>query len=165
MAEADRSIVAEPFPDPRDITVDRQVESELLDDAAVAAAVRAALSHGGRAGLRVGVVLVDDPTLALLHEQWLGDPSPTDVLSFDLFDGDPDEPGPQGEIYVSVDCARRVARELGADPSRELALYLVHGALHLCGHDDHEPSGRARMRAAEAEVLAELGYAPGPAVD
>lgn len=165
MAERDAHLVAQPFPEPPDVTVDRQVGSGLLDDAAVAAAVRAALAHGGRAGLRVGVVLVDDPTLALLHEQWLGDPSPTDVLAFDLSDGAPDEPGPQGEIYVSVDCARRVARQLGGDPARELALYLVHGALHLCGHDDHEPSERARMRAAEAEVLAELGFAPGPAVD
>jgi probable rRNA maturation factor len=165
MADPHAPLVARPHPDPRDVTVDRQVETDLLDDAAVAAAVRAALAHGGRAGLRVGVVLVDDPTLALLHEQWLGDPSPTDVLAFDLSGGTPDEAGPQGEIYVSVDCARRVARELCGDPARELALYLVHGALHLCGHDDHEPSERARMRAAEAELLAELGYAPGPAVD
>lgn len=153
------------FPQPRDVTVDWQVEPALLDDAAVAAVVRAALAHGGRAGLRVGVVLTDDPTLALLHEQWLDDPSPTDVIAFDLSDGDPDEDGPQGEVYVSVECARRVAGQLGGDPARELALYLVHGTLHLCGHDDHEERERARMRAAEAAVLAELGYPAGPAVD
>lgn len=158
-------IVEGEFPAPRDVTVDWQVDPALLDDAAVAAAVRAALAHGGRAGLRVGVVLVDEATLSTLHEQWLGDPSPTDVIAFDLSDGDPDDPGPQGELYVSVDCARRVAAELGGDPARELALYLVHGSLHLCGHDDHEPDARARMRAAEAEVLAELGYPQGPAVD
>jgi probable rRNA maturation factor len=158
-------IVAWPIPGPPDVTVDWQVEPALLDDGAVAAAVRAALAHGGRSGLRVGVVLVDDATLATLHGQWLGDPSPTDVIAFDLSDGDPDEPGPQAELYVSVDCARRVAAELGGEPARELALYLVHGSLHLCGHDDHEPEQRARMRAAESAVLAELGYPQGPAVD
>jgi len=158
-------VVAPRFPDPSDVEVDWQVEPALLDDAAVAAAVRAALAHGGRAGLHVGVVLVDDATLAELHDRWLGDPSPTDVIAFDLSDGDPDESGPQGELYVSVDCARRVAAELGGDPARELALYLVHGSLHLCGHDDHEPDERAAMRAAEAAVLAELGYPQGPPVD
>lgn len=159
-------IVACEFPAPRDVTVDRQVEPELLDDEVVAAAVRAALARGGRPGLRVGVVLVDDATLATLHEQWLGDPSPTDVIAFDLSDADdPNEQGPEGEIYASVDCARRVAAELGSDPARELALYLVHGALHLCGYDDHDPDERARMRATEAAVLAELGYPQGPTVD
>lgn len=148
-----------------DVLVDWQVEPDLLDEGAIMAAVRAALALGGRAGLRVGVVLVDDQSLCELHEQWLGDPSPTDVISFDLSGDEPDDGGPQAELYVSVDCARRVAAELGGDPARELALYLVHGSLHLCGHDDHEPDQRAAMRAAESQVLAGLGYAPGPAVD
>lgn len=149
------------------VEIDWQVGPQLLADAAVVAAVETALQHGGRPGLAVGVVVVDDATLCELHERWFGDPSPTDVISFDLQGDDPDPSpdGPQAELYVSLDCARRVAAELGGDPARELALYLVHGSLHLCGLDDHEPEQRARMRAAEAEVLAGLGYAPGPAVD
>lgn len=158
-------IVDREFPAPRDVIIDWQVEPALLDDVAVAAAVRAALAHGGRPGLRVAVVLVDDDTLSTLHEQWLGDPSPTDVLAFDLSGDGPDDLGPEAELYASVDCARRVAQELSGDPSRELALYLVHGTLHLCGHEDHAPDERARMRAAETQVLAELGYPQGPAVD
>ena len=67
-------------------------------------------------------------------------------------------PGPVGELYVSEPCARRVAAEQGIDPRRELALYVVHGALHLCGYDDHEDADRLRMRAAEREVLSRLGY-------
>lgn len=127
-----------------------------LDDAAVAAAVAAALVHGGRPGLAVDVVLVDDATLAELHGRFLGDPSPTDVMSFDLGD---DDAGPAGEIYVSVDRARAIAESRGVPAARELALYLVHGALHLCGHDDHDDGERAAMRSAERAVLTGLGYA------
>lgn len=130
------------------------VAARPLDDAAVEAAVDAALAYGGRAGVDVDVVLVDDPTLAALHARFLGDPSPTDVMSFDLGDGG----GPVGEVYVSVDRATAVAADRGVAVGRELALYLVHGTLHLCGHDDHEDEDRAAMRAAERAVLAGLGY-------
>ena len=133
------------------------VEARPLTDEAIRAAVEAALAHGGRAGLAVEVVLLDDPSLAALHDQWLGDPSVTDVMAFDL--GDEGE-GPAAEVYASVDRARELARERGVDWGRELALYLVHGTLHLCGHDDHEDEERAAMRAAEAAVMEALGYPP-----
>ena len=133
------------------------VEARPLTDEAIRAAVEAALAHGGRAGLAVEVVLLDDPSLAALHDQWLGDPSVTDVMAFDL--GDEGE-GPAAEVYASVDRARELARERGVDWGRELALYLVHGTLHLCGHDDHENEERAAMRAAEAAVMEGLGYPP-----
>lgn len=126
-----------------------------IDDAAVVSAVAAALAHGGRPAIDVDVVLVDDPTLCELHARFLGDPSPTDVMSFDLGE---DGGGPAGELYVSVDRARAVAEARGVRVARELALYLVHGTLHLCGHDDHSDDERAVMRAAEREVLAVLGY-------
>lgn len=131
----------------------------LLDDAAVARAVRAALAHGGRARAEVAVVFVTDRALARLHGEWLGDPAPTDVITFELGE---DGGGPAGELYVSAECARRVAAARGVAPARELALYVVHGALHLCGFDDRTPRKRSRMRAAESEVLAQLGYAPDP---
>ena len=81
----------------------------------------------------------------------------TDVMSFDLGD---DENGPAGELYVSVDRARAVAAERGVSLERELTLYVVHGALHLCGFDDHEESERERMRGAEREVMERLGFPP-----
>jgi probable rRNA maturation factor len=134
----------------------------VLTDEEVDAAVEAALEHGGRGGALLSVVFVDDADLARMHGEWLGDGSPTDVISFDLGE---DEPGPVGELYVSAERARAVAAERGLDERRELALYVVHGALHLCGFDDHEPAERERMRAAEAIVLDSLGYAPGPGAD
>lgn len=89
---------------------------------------------------------MDDPTIAELHERYLGKAGPTDVLSF-----------PSGEIVVSADTARREAEARGIPPLHELLLYVVHGALHLAGHDDRTPKARARMRAAERRALKELG--------
>lgn len=151
------------------VEVHWQVDSAPLDDAEVIRAVEAALDQGGRSGIAISVVLVDDPTLAEMHGRFLGDPTPTDVMSFDLGPGTIAEggeagegidDGPLGELFVSVERALIVARERQVSPARELALYLVHGVLHLCGFDDHEPEDRARMRSAERDVLDRLGYEP-----
>jgi len=131
-----------------------------LADEAVLEAVHAALRHGQRPCCGLSVVFVSDPVLAEMHEAHLGDPTLTDVISFDLGE---DEDGPAGELYVSVDRARVVAAERGVAFERELLLYIVHGALHLCGYDDHEDVDRERMRAAERSVMQELGYAPDDA--
>ena len=96
---------------------------------------------------KVVVALVDDRTMAELHERFLGKSGPTDVLSF-----------PHGEIVVSADTAAREARARGIPPLHELVLYVVHGALHLAGYDDKKPKQAARMRAAERKILNELGY-------
>lgn len=131
----------------------------VLDDDRVATLVEAALAHGGRAGIDVAVIFVDDDTLAGMHERWLGDPSPTDVISFDLGE---EGGGPAGELYVSVDQARREAEQRAVPLQRELALYVVHGVLHLCGFDDREDADRARMRLAESAVLDALGLPRDP---
>lgn len=136
-----------------------EVDEPCVDDVEVRRTLDAALSHGGRAGIQLSVVFVTDPVLARLHEEALGDPSETDVISFDLGE---EGGGPAGELYVSVDCARTQAAQRRVTLGRELALYLVHGALHLCGFDDHEPEDRERMRAAERTVLEGLGHAPDP---
>jgi probable rRNA maturation factor len=153
-----RSSAGKPARIPARIHVTWRVRARPLTTVQVARAAEAALAHGGRAGEELSVVLVDDATLARLHRDWLGDPSPTDVLSFDLGSeaGEP-EAGPVGEVVASVECAVRVARERRLPAGRELALYVVHGTLHLCGYDDREPKARAHMRAAEAAVLTRLG--------
>jgi probable rRNA maturation factor len=127
-----------------------------LSTAEVRRIVALALAHGDRSDLEVAVVFVSDPHLARMHADYLDDPSPTDVLAFEL----PGEGrGPMAELYVSVDRARVVARRRKLPPARELALYVVHGCLHLCGYDDHRPRERSAMRAAERRVLAKLGWA------
>lgn len=128
-------------------------------DSEVRRAAHAARKLGRREDLGLSVVFVSDARLARLHARHLGDRSRTDVITFDLSD---DLGGIGGEIYASAPCARRTARARGVSARRELCLYVVHGVLHLCGHDDHERADRARMRAAEARVMRALGWKDDP---
>ncbi len=108
---------------------------------------------------RLSVAVVGATAMATLHRRFLGQPGPTDVLSFN-FDTDRRRGSIDGEIVVCTDVARRRAavrgRSLQAARS-ELALYLVHGILHLAGYDDRTPSGFLRMHAREDELLSKLG--------
>lgn len=83
-----------------------------------------------------------------LHATALDDPTPTDVITFPY--GDPDL---FGEIVVNLDMAARQAEERGIPMAEEVALYVVHGALHLLGLDDATERQRIAMRAAETKVL------------
>lgn len=141
------------------VEVSWTVDEPPLSVGSVQEAVAAALEEGGRPGLELSIVFVGAEQLRRLHEERLGDPEPTDVMAFDLGDGGP---GPAGELYVSVDRAREVASELGVPTERELLLYVVHGVLHLCGHDDHEPGAAGSMRAAEGRVLERIGQPRDP---
>ncbi len=76
---------------------------------------------------------------------------PTDVISF-RYDPIPGEQGAGGEIFVNVERAWEEGTRRG-NPSRELALYIVHGCLHLAGEDDRHPAGRRRMRRLEQKWL------------
>jgi probable rRNA maturation factor len=113
--------------------------------------VQATLQFASRSDLAVSLLLTDDEEIGRLHAQFLGDPSPTDVISF------PPEGDDAAELVASVETASRIARERGHRVRDEVALYVVHGLLHCCGFDDLQVRARARMRAAERAVLAELG--------
>jgi len=96
------------------------------------------------------IALLDEPEHSRLHAEFCGDPSPTDVITF---------PGDAsahwaGDICLSLPCAQREAARRGRPPAAELALYLVHGWLHLAGFDDHAAADRRAMRAAERRLLA-----------
>jgi probable rRNA maturation factor len=95
----------------------------------------------------LSVIFLTDAALSRLHADFLGDPAPTDVITF------PGRPalGTAGEICVSADAPRRQSPH--RDYSAELTLYLVHGWLHLAGHDDRTPAARRAMRRAEARAL------------
>ena len=76
----------------------------------------------------------------------------------------PDELPPLGEIIVSYPQTRRQAEALNRPVDRELALLIVHGALHLVGHDHVEPEETARMQAREQAALAALFEAQGESI-
>ncbi len=103
----------------------------------------------------LSVVFLTDAALAALHADFLDDPSPTDVITF----AGNAALGSAGEICVSADTAARYARRHGGDLGRELALYVVHGWLHLAGHDDLQPAKKRAMRRAEARAFRELARA------
>jgi len=102
----------------------------------------------------VSIALLDDAEMSRLHVDHLGDAAPTDVLSFDLRERGARAGEYEAAIAIGVDVARREARRRRLPFEREIALYLVHGLLHLAGFDDHDPRDRARMRRAERRVLA-----------
>lgn len=128
-----------------------------VDRERVVAAVSATLRHCNLSRGAVSVAVVDDAEIARIHGQFLGDPKATDVLSFDLRD-DATSDAVEGEVVVSAETAKRIADAEGRDPLGELLLYVVHGCLHLAGHDDHEPAEHARMHEIENAILSALGY-------
>jgi probable rRNA maturation factor len=97
------------------------------------------------------IVLVTDRAIAAYNEQFHHVTGPTDILAFDY--GDPDEPG---ELVISVEHVISQAKRYRSTAARELALYVVHGVLHLAGHDDIKPRDRLRMRSAERWMMARL---------
>ena len=91
----------------------------------------------------IEITVLGDRAMAKVHRDFLGIPGPTDVITF-----------PYGEILVCAPIAAECAREFGHDTTTELALYAIHGLLHLSGHDDITPAQEKRMGAAQEKILA-----------
>lgn len=121
-------------------------------------AARAALEHESHSpDSELSIVLTDDARLQQLNRDYLGIDSPTDVLSFPATETDP-ETGTQyiGDILISIPRARAQAEAAGHSLEAEVQLLVVHGVLHLLGHDHAETEDKARMWKAQAEVLEQL---------
>lgn len=125
------------------------------DPEALAGLTRRVLAAEGVGRASISIALVDDATIRVINRRHLGHDWPTDVISFGL--SDPGDPALAGELVISAEMAAATARRAGCDPSAELALYVVHGLLHLCGRDDRSPDDAAAMRRREGEVLAAEG--------
>ena len=128
------------------------VEGETLERAA-----SAALDHEAAQG-DISIVLTDDEQLHGLNRDYLGIDAPTDVLSFPAAETDPDTGQPYlGDILISLQRAARQAEAGGHSLAAEVQLLVVHGVLHLVGHDHAQPEEKARMWAAQAAILQTLG--------
>jgi probable rRNA maturation factor len=117
--------------------------------------VRAVLDGEDEPQAEVSLAFVDNRTIHTLNKRYLQHDEPTDVLSFPL-----SEPGAaklSGELVIGAEVALAQARERGHDVQAELALYVIHGLLHLCGYDDHDEAGAAAMRERERHYLRQLG--------
>jgi probable rRNA maturation factor len=114
--------------------------------------------------VELSIVVTTDARIHTLNRKWRKVDRPTDVLSFPAGEG-PTLPGERrwlGDVVISLDTARRRAREDGRPLAGELSRYLAHGLLHLLGHDHHEPKEAARMAKAEAMLLGGEGMVPAP---
>lgn len=134
------------------ITVQHLCRSVRVTTPQIKQAVQAAL--GGAPASSISVVLVNDAVMGALHQRFMNDPSPTDVLTFDLRDGQ--AAAVDGEIVVSLDTAIRQAGQFKVEPVDEVLRYCIHGVLHLLGYDDHSAVERRKMRREEDRVLARL---------
>jgi probable rRNA maturation factor len=130
-------------------------EAVAVDRKRVREVARAVLDGEGAADAELSLAFVDNPTIHALNKRYLGHDEPTDVLSFPL-----SEPGAKklaGELVIGAEVARAQAAERGHDVQAELALYVIHGLLHLCGYDDKTEAAAREMRRRERHYLAALG--------
>ena len=138
------------------ITIESKYDfpSELIERA-----VHLALSHQKESpDVNLSVVMTDNRRLRKLNRDYLGIDAPTDVLSFPASESDP-ETGARymGDILISVPYAVQSARKAGHPLEAELQLLVVHGVLHLLGHDHAKPREKARMWKAQRAILTRLG--------
>ena len=143
------------------IEIDLRIEDEkwkqLGDiDAICNRAVNAAANITKQDDAKLDLLLAGDDVLAELNQQWRGKTGPTDVLSF------PAAPNPEhflGDIAIAYDIAARDADKSSVSIAAHLSHLLVHGFLHLLGHDHVGDDEAEHMEAIECEVLASLGIA------
>jgi probable rRNA maturation factor len=103
--------------------------------------------------------LVDEDTMAVLHEKWMDLPGPTDVMSFPMDELRPGRPGEEpeegvlGDIVLCPSVAERQASEAGHAPIEEMLLLTTHGILHLLGYDHAEPEDEKEMFELQRQLL------------
>ncbi len=129
-----------------------------LDARAITARVErvlAALELSPEAEL--SLVICGDETIAALNGQWLGRVGPTNVLSWAQDEGEGGGPGPHlmGDVVVSADTAAREAAEHGLDANEHLMRLIIHGILHLLGHEHEQGGEPARQMEEKTEELLE----------
>ena len=130
-------------------------EVELLDLAAFALKE---LLVDKRAELEIS--LVDEAEMTRLHEEWMDEAGPTDVLSFPMDELRPNElsendevPAVLGDVVICPDVARKQGETAGHGMEQELRILLVHGILHLLGFDHLEPEEEAEMFALQGKIV------------
>jgi probable rRNA maturation factor len=136
------------------------IESELpFSKDLLERAARATLEHESQSlDSELSIILTDDARLHELNLNYLGIDAPTDVLSFPASETDPETSARYiGDILISTPRAQAQAEAAGHPFESEMQLLVVHGVLHLIGHDHAEAEEKALMWKAQAEILERLG--------
>lgn len=147
-----------------------------VDESALVALAQHVLAAVGVHPLaELSVLLVDEESMTALHERWMNEPGPTDVLAFPMDELDPTfrtgrgtdddaEPAPTllGDVVLCPEVARRQARTAGHAAEDELHLLATHGILHLLGYNHAEPAQEQEMFARQSELLGSWRQARQP---
>jgi|SRR5271157_686655 len=120
-------------------------------------AAKRALEHKSASG-DISIVLTNNARLHQLNHDYLGVDAPTDVLSFPASETDP-ETGARylGDILISIARAEEQAKSASHPLEAEVQLLVVHGVLHLLGHDHANAKEKAMMWKVQAEILESIG--------
>lgn len=108
----------------------------------------------------LSILLVDPQTMSAYHEKFMGEPGPTDVLSFpmdELRAPEPDEEPPLGllgDIVLCPEVTATQAADSNRTPEEEADYLLIHGLLHLLGHDHAEPAEKKIMFDLNDKIIA-----------
>ena len=127
-------------PDTTDVAVSNRQDSFDVDERSVTSLAQATLRAEGVAAGELSVSFVTPEEMAELHERYMGEPGPTDVLSFPM-----DEPGGEHRLLGDVVICPAFAAGNNLDLQAEVRLLVVHGILHLLGYDHEEDDDRAAM--------------------
>jgi probable rRNA maturation factor len=138
------------------IEVANEQQTQAIDEQRLKLGAQRVLEQSAIAAADISIAVVDDSRMHDLNRQYLEHDYPTDVLSF-VLEFDADEQSLDGEVIVSADYAAREAARYGWTVNDELLLYVLHGCLHLVGHDDMTPAAKQAMREAEARLLGDFG--------
>jgi probable rRNA maturation factor len=108
----------------------------------------------------LSILLMDEDGMTALHERWMDEPGPTDVMAFPMDelrsprdDAEP-EPGLLGDVVICPQVAQRQAQTARHALADEVDLLCTHGILHLLGHDHYEPDEQREMFGLQARLLA-----------
>ncbi len=106
----------------------------------------------------LNVVFLERGAMRRMNRHYLGHDYDTDVITFEheAVPGLTGDETPIGDIFISSWMTRMQAKEIGHSVATEAATLAAHGALHLLGHDDHRPAGRARMFKLQDLIVAAL---------
>jgi len=113
----------------------------------------ALLTDLGEPQAQLEINLVSPAQMAKVNQTFLQHEGPTDVITFDYRDAGKGEL--HGELFICPAVAVTQAKEFGTDWRSELVRYVIHGMLHLLGHDDLEPVARRKMKRVESRLVRE----------
>jgi probable rRNA maturation factor len=136
------------------VSVAVPLETVDVDRGLMRRVARAVLEGEGVTDAEISLAFVDNATIHRLNKRYLDHDEPTDVLSFPLSEARVGRLS--GELVIGAEVAETQAEARGHDVQAELALYVIHGLLHLCGEDDKSASAAAAMRERERHYLRQL---------